>query len=149
MLETLHVKLLTETAKLPTRNLKTDAGLDLYSDADVLVPTGATVKVPTGVAINIPDGFVGKIEDRSSMASRGLRTGGGVLDTGFLGNLTVVLHNLNNKENHAWGQSGYQIKKGDKIAQIVIYQVALPTAKAVTEFPKTERGTNGLGSSGR
>lgn len=149
MLEILDVRLLTETAKVPTRNLSTDAGLDLYADQDVLVPAGGTAKISTGIAVNIPKGYVGKIEDRSSMASKGLRTGAGVVDTGFQGNLSVVIHNLNNFNDSKFGMRGYHIKKGDKIAQIVIYQVALPVVNVVNDFPKSERSDKGFGSSGR
>lgn len=150
----LAVKLLSESAKLPTRNIETDAGLDIYSDVDLFIPIGETHKVVTNIAVNVPIGYVGKIEDRSSMALKGLRTGAGIIDSGFQGNLSVVLHNFSNKEvsMNGWpsfGKAGYQIKKGDKIAQILLYRVELWAVKQVTEFPTTKRSDRGFGSSGR
>ena len=90
----LKVKLLSKNAVLPTRNLKTDAGIDLYASEDVFIPQGTTKVVKTDVAIQVPEGMVGKIEDRSSLASKGLRTGGGVVDCGYAGEVKVVIHNL-------------------------------------------------------
>lgn len=149
----LKVFKLHKEAKLPTRNKKTDAGLDLYALADIFLPYGTTRIIPTGVAIEIPEGFVGKIEDRSGMAAKGLRTGAGVIDTGYAGEVGVVLHNLTCEKDYLTimesTMSGYQIKRGDKIAQILLYRVETPDVIEVEELWTSERGSAGYGSSGR
>lgn len=146
-------------AKLPTRNKKTDAGLDLYAVEDIFIPVGQTGKVKTGVAVEIPVGYVGRISDRSGMASKGLIVGAGVIDAGYTGDHTVVLHNFNNKDltslfMNGWHSykpetlTGYKVSKGDKIAQLVIYPVETPEVEVVEELWISERGNTGWGSSG-
>lgn len=147
----ISVSLLSETAKAPTRNNSLDAGLDLYALEDTFIELNQTKVIKTGVAVAIPPGYVGKIEDRSSMASKGLRTGGGVVDSGYTGEVGVVLHNLNNasqKDPVLW-RNGYFIKAGDKIAQLLIYKVERPTVQVVNILDDTVRGNKGFGSSGR
>lgn len=141
---------LDENATLPTRNLSTDAGIDIYALEDVFIPVGTTAKVKTGVAIKIPEGRVGKIEGRSSMNSKGLITAGGVIDSGYNGEIGVVMHNFSNLSISDGGMEiGYKISKGDKIAQLLIYKVDTPEPVEVKELWDSERGNNGFGSSGR
>ena len=146
-----YVSLLSEKAKPPTRNNSLDAGLDLYALEDTFIELNQTKVVKTGIAVAIPYGHVGKIEDRSSMATKGLRTGGGVVDAGYAGEVGVVVHNLNNASNKdpvLW-RGGYLIKAGDKIAQLLVYKVELPKVGVVESLETTDRGTKGFGSSGR
>jgi dUTP pyrophosphatase len=140
----LEVKRLNKDTILPTRAHPFDAGLDIYSNEDVFIPLGTTVKVSTGIAVNIPPGYYGRINDRSSMAIKGLRTGAGVVDTGYQGELSIILHNL----NHIGDDDGYLITKGDRIAQLVIQKIELPIVKEVDSFEESERGSNGYGSTG-
>lgn len=145
-----NVSLLSENAKAPTRNNSLDAGLDLYAAEDIFIAQNETKVVKTGVAIAVPAGYVGKIEDRSSMAAKGLRTGAGVVDSGYTGEVGVVIHNITNTSNKdpvLW-RNGYSIKKGDKIAQILIYKVERPTVTVVSSLENSERGGKGFGSSG-
>jgi dUTP pyrophosphatase len=128
---------------VPKRSNPGDAGLDLYAYEDVFIPIGGRTIVKTGIAMEVPFGFVGKIEDRSSMASKGLKTSGGIIDHGYTGEIGVILTNQNITG------TGYQIKKGDKIAQILINPIALPEIIPVTELSESERGDKGFGSSGR
>jgi dUTP pyrophosphatase len=142
-------------ATIPTRNNSTDSGLDLYSLIDVDIPVGATVKIPTGIAVHIAPGQVGKIEDRSGLALKGLRTGGGVIDPGYSGDVSVVMHNfsamsdlLGNKYGDM--QSVYRISKGDKIAQLLIYPVVtMPAVEVKHQLWSSDRGSKGFGSSDR
>ena len=139
-------------AVLPTRNLPTDAGLDIYASADTFIPLGHTRLVQTGVALRVEEGYVGKIEDRSSMAKRGIKTGGGVVDAGFAGPLNIILHNLTNSEHTEFGYpsaKGYWVRKGDRIAQMLVYEVYTPAVVEVTTKWNSERGSAGFGSSGR
>lgn len=147
----LNISVLSENATIPSRNNSTDAGLDLYAVEDVFIAENETKVIKTGLAVAIPNGYVGKIEDRSSMAARGLRTGAGVIDSGYTGEVGVVVHNLNNKSNKdpvLW-RNGYMIKRGDKIAQLLVYKVETPSINVVSSMEKTNRGNNGFGSSGR
>lgn len=147
-MKNIQVYRINSEAKIPTRNHNTDAGLDLYSVEDVFIQTGNTALVGTGVALKVSDGHVGKIEDRSSMGLKGLRTGAGVIDSGFSGEMKVVLHNLNNQEHDYLGKRGYWIKKGDKIAQLLIYKVEMPEIVEVSSLWNSNRGLKGFGSSG-
>ena len=151
-METIKVKRLNETATLPTRNNTSDAGIDLYALEDVFIEKGTTALIRTGIALNVPSGHVGKIEDRSSMAVKGLRTGGGVVDAGYNGEVKIVIHNLTNdseKDLFLRVKLGYVIRKGDKVAQLLIHKIETPKVIEVNSLEETQRGTFGFGSSGR
>lgn len=145
----IEVLKLSDSAKLPSNAHSTDVGLDLYADEDAFIKTGETVTIGTGIAMSIPRGFYGKIEDRSSMASMGIRTGAGVIDAGYNGEIRIVLHNLNNKNDSSYRGLGYEIKKGQKIAQLIVQTVVPVRLAEVEKLEQSERGTNGFGSSGR
>jgi dUTP pyrophosphatase len=146
----LKVKKLNENGKLPLRSNSTDAGLDLFASESVFIPHGSTAIVPTGISIETPSGYVSKIEDRSSMAAKGLRTGAGVVDSGYTGEIKVVIHNFSNKDGSMSMNRGYVVNKGDKIAQLLIYKVETPTTVEVQELGQSDRGFKGFGqSSGR
>lgn len=145
----LKVKKLNSEAVLPTRNKPTDAGLDLYALEDTFIPLGETRTIDTGVAFETPVGFVTKIEDRSSLASKGLRTGAGVIDSGYTGPIKVVIHNLTNKDGSMNMVRGYIVHKGDKIAQALVYKVETPMVTEVSELASSDRNEKGFGSSGR
>jgi len=150
----LDVRKLMPEAQLPTRSYEEDAGLDLYAVEDIFIPIGNTVSVRTGIAIHIFPGYVGKIEDRSGLANKGLRTGGGVIDAKYDGEVKVVLHNLTNESVRQWvgfdvQAAGYQVKKGDRIAQLLIYEVSTPTVREVGYSWGMNRKTSGHGSTGR
>jgi dUTP pyrophosphatase len=150
-MKAVQVFLRDERAIAPTRNKSTDAGLDLYSMEDKFIELGTTAVVRTGVSINIPNGIVGKIEDRSSLASKGLRTGAGVVDAGYSGEVGVVIHNLTSQlaSDPVLHRKGYQVRRGDKIAQLLTYAVETPTVEVVNNLWESERGAGGFGSSGR
>lgn len=166
----LDVKKLNPEAKLPTRSNPHDAGLDLYALEDVFIPQGKTVRIATGVAIHILPEYVGLVRDRSGMATKGLIVGAGVIDAGYAGDASVVLHNFSNvsdtHEDHfayefkepmtypstarKYPICGYQVRKGDKIAQLLIQKVELPVVDEVSySWETSARGTKGFGSSGR
>lgn len=139
-------------AKLPTRAHRTDAGGDLYALEETFIPVGSTVTVKTGIAIEVPIGMVGKIEDRSSMGSKGLKIGAGVIDHGFCGELSVVINNISNKSVTIYSDGiftdGYRVNKGAKIAQILLYKVDTTDFMEVKSLWTSERGNKGFGSSG-
>lgn len=149
--KSIRVYRINKEAKLPTRAYSTDAGMDLYSIENKFIPKGETVVVKTGVAIEVPEGMVGKVEDRSSMALKGLRTGAGVVDSGYTGEVSVVLHNLTSIAD--WDddlhERGYKIRKGDKIGQLLLYPIQSPEIVETNELWSSSRGSGGFGSSGR
>jgi len=84
---------------------------------------------------------VGMVADRSSLASKGLKTAGGIIDAGYRGEIQVVLRNLT--------QQDVRLEAGDRVAQLLILPVALPAIEEVAELSDTARAAGGFGSTGR
>ena len=131
---------LDEMAIRPTRAHPDDAGLDLYSPAPFWIHPGEHVCIDTGVHVSIPAGFVGLITSKSGLMAKGI-TSRGTIDSGYTGSIRAVLY------NH--GPEGYQIKRGDKITQLIILPCVTPAIQEVDELPSTSRGEQGFGSTGR
>lgn len=138
---TLPVQLLNEHARLPIRAHQDDAGLDLCSVEDRKIEPGQGTLIGTGIAVALPPGHVGLIADRSSMAKKGLKTAGGVIDAGYRGEIKVIFWNLSHET--------LEIQKGDRIAQLLILPVATPQTEAVESLDTTQRGEGGFGSTGK
>ena len=138
---TLPLRRLSPDATLPTRAHPDDAGLDLYASEEVALAPGAGAAVKTGIAAAIAPGHVGLVADRSSMARRGLKTAGGVIDAGYRGEIAVVLWNLS--------RESVELKKGERVAQLLIVPIATPAPREVAELGQTARGAGGFGSTGR
>ena len=128
-------------AVVPTRAHPNDAGLDLYSLEDVLLESGQGKVAKTGIALALPEGHVGLVADRSSLAKRGIKTAGGIIDEGYRGEIHIVLWNISNEALH--------LKKGERIAQLLILPVATPAVQEVDTLDQTARGHKGFGSSGK
>ena len=128
-------------AILPTRAHSDDAGMDLYSLEDVLIPVGLGKMARTGIAIALDIGFVGLIADRSSLAKKGLKTAGGVIDAGYRGEIQVVFWNLSSED--------ILIKKGERMAQLLTLPIATPVIVESQDLGTTTRGAGGFGSTGR
>lgn len=147
----LRIKLLHPAAKPPTRATDFDIGLDLYGVEDVTLWPGFTAIVPTGIAVQCDPWASLEIWPRSGLSSRHLMThrellrpmsdpGAGLVDPGYTGEIRVVIHNL--------GESSYQIKAGDRVAQLKVAPAHRPNVVVVETLDATERGANGFGSSG-
>ena len=137
----MRVKRLTETAKLPTRANPGDLGWDLYADASGVIRSENGVLVNTGIAIEFPKGVGGVIKDKSSLASIGLSVMGGVIDSGYRGEIKVILCNHNG--------GTYYIGKGQKIAQLILIPILdIEIEETAEPFLETIRGGKGFGSSG-
>lgn len=141
MSQTLPIRRLDPAATVPTRAHPDDAGLDLHSLEDVSFGPGEGKVVKTGVAVALPAGHVGLVCDRSSLAKRGLKTAGGVIDAGYRGELGVVLWNISG--------SPQCVKKGERLAQLLVVPVATPAPVEVEDLGLTARGAGGFGSTGR
>lgn len=139
--QTLRIKKMNPDAVLPTRAHADDAGLDLYSLEDGILEVGQGKVVRTGIAIALPVGYVGLVADRSSMAKKGVKTSGGVIDAGYRGEIHIVLWNLANEP--------VQIKRHERIAQLLTLPIATPAVDEVDSLEDTARGAKGFGSSGK
>jgi deoxyuridine 5'-triphosphate nucleotidohydrolase len=131
---------LDEGAKMPTRAHPEDAGLDLYARETQTIRNSAVFD--TGVHLAIHRGFFGKIESKSGLnVNYGVVSCGGVIDSGYTGSIKVKLYNLGNED--------YTVKKGDKIAQLIIQPCVAPELEEVEDLDDTPRGDKGFGSTGR
>lgn len=131
---------------LPAYARPGDAGVDLRAREErVLRAGGGRATVPTGVAVAIPAGYAGFVQPRSGLArDHGVTclNTPGLIDSGYRGELIVLLVNTDPEHDHT-------VERGERIAQLVIQQVAHATFRAVESLDETERGTGGWGSSGR
>ena len=132
---------LDKNAKMPTRAHDTDAGLDLYSPIDAVVPPLGSKCIDTGVHIELPKDTSGFLKSKSGLNVKYGITSEGVIDVGYTGSIVVKLY------NHTLRR--YKVKKGDKISQLVILPIMIPFIEQVDELEKTERGNGGFGSTGR
>lgn len=126
---------------MPCKHYDLDAGADLVTIGDVVVPPRAHAEVPLGLAIALPPGHVGFIMGRSStVRRRGLIVVTSVIDAGFRGELFVAVFNPN--------MHGVRIRAGDRIAQLVVMPVSSPKFMRVDKLPEGDRGNRGVGSTG-
>ena len=123
-----------------------DACMDVYSLAradDAVVPAGQSVIIPTGIALEIPEGYEGQIRGRSGFSSRGILVQLGTIESGYRGEIGVMLHNASG--------SSFHIKAGEsiRIAQFTVKPVVMIELEESEELSSTERGSSGYGSSGQ
>ncbi|MDH5744756.1 MAG: dUTP diphosphatase, partial [Candidatus Aminicenantes bacterium] len=128
-------------AKLPSYGHLGDAGLDLFSADDVVLEKGQVLDVPTGIKVAIPEGYVGLVWDKSGLSLRGVHRLAGVIDSGYRGEVKVVLVNLSDEP--------FVISKGMKIAQLLIQPVTTVKVVEVEDLGGTPRGEGGFGSTGK
>ena len=142
-MNTLPVRFAHPHAELPTRAHPTDAGLDLAASETTQVAPRVVTLVPTGIAVAIPEGHVGLLAARSSLAAKKAMTlanGVGIIDSDYRGEIKIPIIPLDGCHN--------LIQAGQKIAQLIIMPIALPTVEVVSELPDSERGHGGFGSTG-
>lgn len=138
----LQVKKLSERAQLPTRGSTFAAGYDLYAARETVVPARGKILVDTDISIAVPAGTYGRIAPRSGLAAKNfIDTGAGVIDADYRGPLKVLLF------NHA--DVDYDIKQGDRIAQLVLERIVNPDVFEVPELEQSVRGAGGFGSTGK
>ncbi len=135
------IKILKSDIKLPSYAHPGDVGLDLYSLEDYCLKPGERRIFDLGFALEFPVGYAGIVKDKSSLAKAGLHTVGGVFDAGYRGEYNVGLINLSGE--------AYEIKAGDKIAQLLILPVTIAKLEEVNELSETIRGEGRFGSTGR
>jgi dUTP diphosphatase len=137
------VRRLRDDAVLPSRAYDGDAGFDLTACEGITLEPGERAVVPTGIAVEIPSGYAGFVQPRSGLASRhgiGVVNSPGLIDSGYRGEICVVLLNTDAREP-------FTVDRGMRIAQLVIAPVASVRLVEVEELATTERGARGFGSS--
>jgi len=138
----IKIKKLNKNAILPKYAHEGDVGLDLYALEDYELQPMERRGFDIGFALEFETGYAAIVKDKSSLPKNGgIHTMGGVFDAGYRGEYNVQLINL--------GSVPYQIEKGDKIAQLVIYPVIIASLEEVDELSDTSRGAGAFGSTGR
>lgn len=162
-------KRLSEDAVIPTKAHPSDSGFDLVASADVIIEPGETIVVPTGIAVQLPKGFEATVRPRSGVTSKTkLRVQLGTIDNGYSGEIGVIVDNIaedaygnvmqylthidgfdyRQSETGLYPNDTYLIRKGDRIAQLVITRLPDVEANEVFDVGESDRGANGFGSSG-
>ncbi len=137
----LNMKLIHPHAKA-FRRYPGDAGYDIFACEDTTIDPLSRKLIKVGVKTEFSEEYVGQINDRSGHAVKGVTVFGGVIDSSYRGEWGVILYN-------STGQ-GFDIKTGDKIAQVLFLPVGLPEITVVDgELAESNRGEKGFGSSGR
>lgn len=140
----LRVRRLDERAVLPTRAHSGDAGLDLHALEGAVLAPGGRARVRTGIAVEIPQGQAGLVLPRSGLAAShgiALVNAPGLIDAGYRGELQVLLLNTDRDEP-------FEVRPGDRIAQLLLVEVRTPALIEVEELPVSDRGVRGFGSTG-
>ena len=131
----------TEEFELTKKN-KFDAGLDVPSNEDIIIPRRSSAIVHTGIRIAVPDNYVGLLWSRSGLSVKHkIEVGAGVVDSTYRGELMVHLF------NH--GDEPFEVKKGDRIAQLITMYINIHPYYKVEKLDNTDRGDNGFGSTGK
>ena len=137
----LRVKKLVQDAIIPTRGSGGAVGYDLYSVDEVVLPPSQRTLVGTGVAVVLPMKVYGRVAPRSGLTVKhGIHVGAGVIDPDYTGEIKVALFNL--------GDVPFEIKKGDRIAQLVLERCETPGVREIDTLDETGRGAGGFGSTG-
>ena len=137
----IEIKLINSNAKIPTQNHNSDIGYDISSSKDVSLKSNEVTLVNTGLAINLPEHCAGFVLPRSGLSTKHkitLINSPGLIDPGYTGELLIPLI------NHS--DSDYEIKSGDRIAQLVLINTHSVDFKIVNTLPETDRSSGGFGS---
>ena len=143
---TLHVLVqrLDQELPLPSYAHPDDAGADLVTAVDLELAPGERAVLPTGIAVALPEGYAAFVHPRSGLAARfgvSLVNAPGTIDAGYRGEIKVIVVNLD-------PASDVDIRRGDKIAQLVVQRVEQVELDVVEDLPASERGPGGFGSTG-
>lgn len=162
-------KRLSDNAILPTKAHATDSGFDLFAANDVIIAPGETVVVPTDIAVQLPKGYEGQVRPRSGITSKTkLRVQLGTIDNEYTGDIGVIVDNIapvfltefpiypititgewRTDYLDQYPDETYLIRKGDKIAQLVVQPIPATVAVEITgKLEDSDRGEAGFGSSG-
>ena len=144
----IRIKQLEHSTGLALPHYQTEhaAGVDLIAavEGEIAIEPGTWKLVPTGVAVAIPEGYEGQVRPRSGLALKhgiGMLNAPGTIDADYRGEIGIILFNFS--------ETPFAIRRGDRIAQMVIAQVVKAQFKNVDALPNTERGEGGFGHTGR
>lgn len=169
----LGIKKLSEHATLPIKAHLSDSGFDLYAAEDVIIQPGETIVVKTDIALVLPEGFEAQVRPRSGITSNTkLRVQLGTIDNSYRGGIGIIVDNISTDyvtNETYWTRfvefidgnravtsapegripkTTYKIRKGDKLAQLVIQHLPKVQTYDVDDLGVSERGSNGFGSTG-
>ena len=137
----LKIRLHSKNTRLPMRGTPGAAGYDLYSAEEKTIPSGGKALIDTQISLATPLGTYGHIAPRSGLAAKNMiATGVGVIDSDYRGVIFVLLFNHSDED--------FEVKKGDRVAQLILEKNDTPRVERVTELSQTERGDQGFGSTG-
>lgn len=140
-MSTLLVKKLSEFATLPTKGSKLAAGHDLYAAYDYVIKSKGKEMVKTDLQIAVPSGCYGRVAPRSGLTWKNfIDVGAGVIDEDYRGPVNVILFNF--------GDQDFEIKRGDRIAQLICERIENTEVKEASDLEDTDRGAGGFGSTG-
>lgn len=135
----LWVKLNSENANIPQKGSQEAAGYDLYSAYDYTLQSQDRLLIHTDISIKVPENTYGRIAPRSGLALKhGIDVLAGVIDRDYRGNVGIILYNTSNKD--------FEIKKGDRVAQLIIEKIKQTDIHVVDSLDETQRNEGGFGS---
>ena len=137
----IEIQLISPNGKVPLQNHESDIGYDISASDDITLKSSEVTLVNTGIAINLPEQCAGFVLPRSGLSTKHkitLINSPGLIDPGYTGELLVPLMNHSDKN--------YDIKAGDRIAQLVLINTISVDFKLVDSLPETDRSTGGFGS---
>lgn len=137
----IKVKKLNKDLPLPSYQTEGSSGLDLHASEDCLLVSGDFKMVPTGIALEIPFEYEGQVRPRSGLAAKsgiGVLNSPGTIDSDYRGEIKVILFNFSKED--------FKIKKGDRIAQLIISRVERIDLVEVNDLESTKREDGGFGS---
>ena len=138
----LRICKLSSESTTPVRATKESAGYDLFSPISTTIASHGKQLIALDIAIQVPAGTYGRIAPRSGLAHRSfIDVGAGVIDRDYRGNVSVLLFNF--------GATPYQIRKGDRIAQLILERICTPPVHEVYALCDSERGDGAFMSTGR
>lgn len=141
----LKLKKLDEGLPTPAYANPGDAGLDLHAAEDHVLAPGERTLIGTGIAIAIPEGYAGFVQPRSGLAAKqgfSIVNTPGLIDSGYRGEIKVIGLNTD-------ARNTIHLKRGDRVAQLVIQEVPIVELLEVEELDETERSAGGFGSTGK
>jgi dUTP pyrophosphatase len=137
----IRVKRLDEELPLPVYQTEGSSGLDLYSSEDCILGRGDFRMISTGIALEIPPGYEGEVRARSGLAAKfgiGVLNSPGTIDSDYRGEIKVIIFNF--------GKEDFEIKRGNRIAQLVFTRVEKVVLIEIDELNSTKRENGGFGS---
>ena len=140
---TLSFRRIHPDAVMPAYAHASDAGMDVRSVRELVIPPGGRALVPTGLVVNLPAGYEAQVRPRSGLALKAgvtVLNSPGTIDAGYHGEIGVTPANF--------AQDDFKVNVGDRIAQLVIAPVLQPVVVEATEVDSTDRGAGGFGSTG-